>query len=201
MSIACILFVIAIYWLLVALAGYYVVTKAFRRYRNIPRFTVPEHYGGFMRQDFGRWNEKSIKKGCFVRFPLKITVFATYLIGLSLLCIFKKYINFPSSIIEFWRLRVGRLSNVVLFSLKEEFDPNQPISTPIVISNHSSLLDSNYIASCFRCLSVIVKAEARSAPLFNAYMEYSRCIFVDRNPEAGRGSVLQEIKDRVKAFR
>ena len=47
--------------------------------------------------------------------------------------------------------------------INEETHSNR---TPIVIANHTSMMDGNYLGSCFRCLSAISKASVRKVPLF-----------------------------------
>ena len=47
---------VGVYWISLALIGYYVVKKAFKTYRDHPKFDVPEHYQSLMRKDFNKWN-------------------------------------------------------------------------------------------------------------------------------------------------
>jgi len=50
------LMLILAYWLIASILAFYLANKAFKKYRNYPKVEVPEHYQGFMRQDFGKWN-------------------------------------------------------------------------------------------------------------------------------------------------
>lgn len=85
---------------------------------------------------------------------------------------------------------MGKFANKMIFRLTEDFDQSEEIDTPVVIANHSSLFDPNYLASCFRCFSVIVKAESKKTPLFSEYMKYSDCLFVDRDASGGRSTIF-----------
>lgn len=87
------------YWVLASGLAFFMVSKAFRKYRNQPKIEVPDHYQGFMRQDWGKWNYSAIKKGCFLRFPLKFASLATYLVTLSILSLLHNHLKLPKFIV------------------------------------------------------------------------------------------------------
>ena len=190
MSFTCILGVVVAYWMICSLFALYIVKKAIKTYRNHPIFEVPEHYQSLMRQDFNKWDEAAIIRGCFWRFPIKFAFQFLFLFWLSIFSILNLKFNFPCTIVEFVRISLGRLSNIVMFEIEEHFDWRQKITTPIVIANHTTMMDGNYLGGCFRCLSAISKDSIKNTPLFGNYMKYSKCIFVNRE-SGGKGAILR----------
>ena len=61
------------------------------------------------------------------------------------------------------------------------------------------MMDGNYLGGCFRCLSAISKAAVRKIPMFGDFMDYSKCILVNREA-GGRSAIFREIKERVEQF-
>ena len=111
-----------IYWFTLSLIAYFIANKAFKAYRNHPKFDVPDHYQSFIRKDFNKWDEKAIILGCFLRFPFKFTVEFSFLFWLCFLSILHLKIKFPASIVELVRINLGRIANLVIFDLEEHFD-------------------------------------------------------------------------------
>lgn len=106
-----------LYWILASSLAYYLVIKTFKKYKNHPKVQVPPHYQGFMRQDFGKWNETAIKRGCFLRFPFKFAAVMTYLFTLSILSAFHNRFKLPIFFVELWRRNAGRFANRAIFQL------------------------------------------------------------------------------------
>ena len=174
------LYVILCYWSIIVALGYYFITKAFKKYGNQPKIEVKEQVQGLLRQDFNKWDQTAIKKGCLLKMPFKFATLFGYLFWLSLLSMLNIKMKLPAVIVELWRKYVGRWSNVVVFNLEQHFDWKEQITTPIVISNHTNMMDGNYLGSCFRVLSAIAKKDSEETPLFGQFMKYSQCLFVDR---------------------
>lgn len=108
---------VIVYWLFCSLTAFYLVKKTFKYYAKHPQFPVPDHYGAFMRKDFGKWNQSEIIKGCFLRLPFKAPILIGYLLGFILLAYLRKYIPFPSKVIDLWRNYIGLLSMKMCFDL------------------------------------------------------------------------------------
>ena len=112
--------------------------------------------------------------------PAKFAVLSCYLFWLSILSLLNVRFILPAFIVEIWRNYVGRLSNIVIFEVEEHFNWREKVETPIVISNHTNMMDGNYLGSCYRVFSALAKKGSQSTPLFGKFMEYSQCLFVDR---------------------
>jgi hypothetical protein len=121
--ITTILLVLAAGWLLSSIVALFFVKKTFKRYKNYPRMEVPENMHATIRQDFGRWDEAAIIKGCLLRFPLHFFLMSTFLASYGILIILQKYLKFPPFIIELFRSKIGRLASTINWHLVEDFDP------------------------------------------------------------------------------
>jgi hypothetical protein len=106
-------------WLLLSLAAYYFVKKAFKKYRNYPRIEVPENTLPAIRSDFGKWDESAIVKGCFLRFPLHLVAMAGFLAIYGLIAGLQKRLKFPNSFVNFYRYIGGRLASRICFNYIE----------------------------------------------------------------------------------
>lgn len=62
-----------------------------------------------MREKLTPQHEKTIIKGCLIRFPLHFFLMTSFLVTYASLATLKKYIKLPKPIVEFYRKHVGRL--------------------------------------------------------------------------------------------
>lgn len=62
-----------------------------------------------MRQRLTPQHEKTIIKGCLLRFPLHFFLMTSFLVTYALLATLKKYIKLPKAVVEFYRTHAGRL--------------------------------------------------------------------------------------------
>lgn len=69
---------------MLALFAYKNVVKAFRKYADYKRVQCPESWKGFLRSDFGRWDEAKIKRGAFLKFPIHFMTMGTYFMFLMI---------------------------------------------------------------------------------------------------------------------
>ena len=99
MTFPCILGAVVVYWAFCSLYALYIVKKAIKTYRDHPVFEVPEHYQSLMRQDFNKWDEAAIIRGCFWRFPIKFAVEFSFLFWLSIFSILNLKFKLPSTIV------------------------------------------------------------------------------------------------------
>jgi len=92
----------------------------------------------------------------------------------------KKYLYFPKFLCELNRKVFGNFACHYCLNIIEEFDINEEIMTPVVISNHVNWLDLVYLGSCFRIVSYVSKKEVTEVPVINAIAEYGNALYVDR---------------------
>ncbi len=121
-----------------------------------------------MRKQETAQDQRKILIGCFVRLPYQFFIMTTMVIVLSLLSILNLYKILPSKIVELYRKYYGRWILKLCASVQEEFDANERISTPIVISNHSTWMEIIYYGMYPQLLSFVAKSELQKMPLLNS---------------------------------
>jgi hypothetical protein len=106
-------------WILLSLFAYKVVTGAFKKYKNYPRIQVPENCRAVVRNDFGKWDEAGIIKGCFIRFPIHLMVMGGFLFFFALFSTIRKYLFFPHKAIDLFRRYAGKFAFSFCLKLEE----------------------------------------------------------------------------------
>lgn len=116
----CLLILFAIYWILMALVSFYFVKKAIKKYKNYPLFEADPKYYPFLRQDFGKWNEKELIKGCFIRSPAHMPFVIFFLAVYAFLTTFYKYFKFPTyGMVDWYRRFIGKIIMNLSFEVVE----------------------------------------------------------------------------------
>jgi hypothetical protein len=154
-----ILYTILALWLINSLAVFFYARKTFKRYKNYPRIEVAHNLKPAVRADFGKWDEAAILWGAFFRFPLHFWSMTGFLIGYAFFAVLQPILKYPDWVVDFWRLKAGRLSLNICFNLVEEFDYKEKIKTPIIIANHSAWVDFIYMGGCMEPVSFVSKKE------------------------------------------
>jgi 1-acyl-sn-glycerol-3-phosphate acyltransferase len=193
--------VFAVGWLLLSLLALYMVKKIFKKYRNYPRIEVPVNMQAAVRQDFGKWDEAAIIKGCFLRFPLHLWMTCSFLGGYAIIVGLQTILKFPESWVEVFRSKYGRLTSRIISNLVEEFDSSEAISTPIVIANHVSWIDFIYMGTCISKSSFVAKIEVKKVPVFNKISDSLKTLYVDRSSAEARAKIKQQIDERVEEYK
>ena len=148
----------AIYWIILSLISYYVVRKAFLKYKKYPLFYTEAKYEPFVRRDFGKWNQKQIIKGCFTRSPIHFPLILIGNIVYALSATLHQKLKFPTAkMVDWLRKKLTMTIFRIGFEVIEEFDNNEKFTTPIVIMNHTSDLDIFYIGSHLPLVSFVSK--------------------------------------------
>ena len=87
------------------------------------------------------------------------------------------------------------------FSIKNYFDPEEEIDTPLVISNHVSWMDPFYFGIIPKTLmSFVGKKEVLNMPVFATIATYLQCILVERSSAISRQKTINDIKERVDNY-
>lgn len=151
------LFVVLAGWTLIMFFSYRYLRKILNKYRNIERIPIPPQYDCFKKEDLGKWNENAILKGFFFNYPINLMTLTTFILIFALLCLLRKHLGLPAIWVDTFRRKAGRWLLKSRVNLIEEFNSEQEIDTPIVISNHVCWFDMAYMGSCFRALSFVAK--------------------------------------------
>jgi 1-acyl-sn-glycerol-3-phosphate acyltransferase len=146
-----------------------------------------------VREDFGKWDESAIIKGCFIRLPLHLFLMVSFLGTYGILIWLQKYLKYPESIIELFRSKYGRLATAVDLKLIEEYNTKEDITTPIVIANHVNWLDFIYMGACLPRASFVAKIEVLKVPAIRDISKYLQTLYVDRSSPEAR----HRIKDQI----
>lgn len=202
MIISIFLFLIAVYWVALSLLCRKTLNKIFDKYRNALRIPTPEKYNAFLRMDFGKWDEKALLSRSFTVFPLRMTGLLAFIIIYGILGTLHRHLKLPAAVVNIYRRNYGNLIMRFWLNIEEEFDPSEPIDTPIVISNHSTWIDIMYFGACLNTiLSYVAKKEIAEMPFVNATASFLQSILVDRSSEQARNKVKQDILDRVENYK
>ena len=70
----------------------------------------------------------------------------------------------------------------------------------MVISNHINWFDTWYHGFTFMPLSFVGKAAAKNFPIVGSVADFFHTIWVDRQNEHQRDSVIEKISERVRKF-
>lgn len=201
--IVIILVLFVIYWLGLSIFCFRSLKKIFKKYRNVLRIETPENYDAFLRMDFGKWDEKALLRRSFTAFPLRITALSSFLIIYGVIATLHKYLKLPRFLVQIYRRAYGRLVFKIWMDVRPEFDIDEPIETPIVVSNHSTWIDIIYFGSFLKStLAFVAKKEIAEMPFISAIASFFlQCILVDRSSTEARNRVKQDILDRVENFK
>lgn len=110
------LIIIALYWVIISIIGCRTIKQYFIRARLFQSKQIEERYQPFVRKPITLDNEKTIIRGCFIRFPLHFFLMTSFLFSLATLCILHHYLKLPKTLVEFFREYAGRL--VLSFCIK-----------------------------------------------------------------------------------
>lgn len=120
-----------------------------------------------------------------------------YLFFYGIIGTLQKYLKYPTSVINFYRIHVGRLMFQFCFNLIEEFDPKERLTTPIISSNHVSWIDFIYMGSCLPLVSFVAKIEISKIMVIDSIARYLQTLYVDRNSADNRQKIKEGIEQRV----
>ena len=84
----------------------------------------------------------------------------------AVLAVLHKYLKFPAFLIDLYRRTYGAFALKFCFNIINNYDPNQEIDTPIIVSNHVTWIDIIYFGSILKSrVSFVAKREIASWPV------------------------------------
>ena len=92
----CLLLVLlTLWWLGLSLFGYTNLLKIFKKYENRLRIPTPDNYNGFLRMDFGKWDQKAMLGRAFTGFPARATSYIGFFTIYATMGLLNKYAKLP----------------------------------------------------------------------------------------------------------
>jgi 1-acyl-sn-glycerol-3-phosphate acyltransferase len=70
--------------------------------------------------------------------------------GYAVLALMYKHLKLPGKILDIYRTTVGQATFKFCFTVVNKFDPNEPIDTPLIVSNHVTWNDIIYYGSMLK---------------------------------------------------
>ena len=155
-----ILYPFIVFYGALAIFAYRIVNKTIRNTRKFKEnkdLQIDPEWDGFVRKDFNKWDQRTMKIGCFTRFPLKFMVIMLYMVSIALFStLTSRCKGMGKKIQKFIVKYVGDLLIWSILSVTEQGNP-QAVITPIVISNHVSWIDIVYLTKRIYPLAVVSK--------------------------------------------
>ena len=168
--------------------------KVTRKFKENKDLEIDPEWEGFVRTDFNKWDEKSMKIGCFTRFPLKCMVLLFYTISITIVIVLTtKNKRLGKKIQLFFVKYIGNLALWSILGIKEECDPEKS-STPIIISNHVSWIDIVYLTKRIYPLAIVSKEAIKNAPIVGTIARDIQCLFILRESPDARKDIMEKIQ-------
>ena len=83
------LILLALIWLSLGIWSSLKITKSFRKYKNYSETRpLDPKYKALTRDDASQWNKQRIIIGCFILFPVRFLLFASFLFGCCIFAVF-----------------------------------------------------------------------------------------------------------------
>jgi 1-acyl-sn-glycerol-3-phosphate acyltransferase len=183
-----------------ALFAFININRIFKKYRTYGEVKKDPEWEGLIRKDFNRWDKRSIRLGCLLRFPFKFLVLLSFLIGDALTILAVQANERIGLKIQGWFVRYfGRFTLYSIMDLNEvtNFDS---VKTPIVISNHVNWMDPVYLGARLYPLSFVAKEAVSRVPVIGPIARYLQCLFLSRKSEDARKEMLEKINERVRQY-
>lgn len=67
----------AVIWLALSLFALIKVNSIVKKYKNMKDINCPKEWAGLIRRDFNNWDVRSMRIGCFLRFPFHLFLLIT----------------------------------------------------------------------------------------------------------------------------
>lgn len=92
------------------------ITKTFKENKDLE---IKPEWEGFVRQDFNKWDERSMIIGCFTRFPLKCMIMLFYTLSITIVIVLTtKHKRIGKKIQKFFVKYVGDLALWSILDIK-----------------------------------------------------------------------------------